>query len=164
MPDAAADPQAALRTGFTEPTVCFMPDGAVLCLLRTTDGEGVGPLYWARSTDNGQSWSRPAIFDDLGVWPQMVSLKNGVTLAVYGRPGLFLRSTADPAGLHWQERVTVVEPAENDTDTCAYAALLPLSDHTVLLAYSDFNLRSADGLRCKGIQVREVAVSKSAGR
>ncbi|MSP12498.1 MAG: exo-alpha-sialidase [Chloroflexi bacterium] len=163
-PDAAADPQAANRDGFTEPTVCFMPNGSVFCLLRTTDGEGVGPMYWARSTDNGQTWSRPAIFDDLGVWPQMLALKNGVTLAVYGRPGLYVRATPDPAGLHWEKRVTVVEPDPKQRETCAYAALLPLNDHTALLAYSNFNLRNAAGQRCKGIQVRQVAVSQVASR
>ena len=40
-----ADPKAPVREGFTEPTVCLMPDGSVFCLLRTTDGSGVGPMY-----------------------------------------------------------------------------------------------------------------------
>ena len=155
-PDPIADPKAAKRDGFTEPTVRFMPDGSVFCLLRTSDGEGIGPLYWARSTDNGKTWTRPAVFDELGVWPQMLTLKNGVTLAVYGRPGLYVRATADPAGLQWEKRVTVVDPA---TGTCSYAALLPLHDHTALVAYSNFNLRNANGQRCKGIQVREVTVT-----
>ena len=139
-PDAAVDPKAATRNGFTEPTVCFLPDGSVLCLMRTTDGGGPGPLYSARSTDNGKTWSQPAVFDDLGVWPQMLRLKNGVTLAVYGRPGLYVRATADPAGLRWAQRVTIVPPGAIHTETCSYAALLPLSDDRALLAYSDFNL------------------------
>jgi len=155
-PDAAADPKAATRNGFTEPTVCFLPDGSVLCLMRTTDGGGPGPLYFARSTDNGKTWSQPAVFDDLGVWPQLLRLKNGVTLAVYGRPGLYVRATADPAGLRWAKRVTVVPPGAIGAETCSYAALLPLSDNHALLAYSDFNLRNAEGKRCKGIRVREV--------
>ena len=103
-PDPKADPKAAAREGFTEPYLLFMPDGSALCLLRTTDGEGVGPLYWTRSTDNGRTWTKPAVFDDLGVWPQMLTLNNGVTLAVYGRPGLYVRATADPAGRRWDDR------------------------------------------------------------
>ena len=155
-PDPAADPKADQRDGFTEPTVCFMPDGSVLCLLRTTDGNGVGPMYGARSTDNGRTWSKPAVFDDLGVWPQILTLKNGVTLAVYGRPGLYVRATSDPAGLRWGERVAVVEPGPIGTDTCSYAALLPMSDDTALAAYSEFNLPGADVKPCKGIRVRKV--------
>jgi hypothetical protein len=161
---SAADPKAGKRAGFTEPYVCFMPDGSALALMRTTDGEGPGPMYWARSTDGGKTWSQPAVFDDLGVSPQMLALKSGVTLAVYGRPGLYVRATADPAGLRWEKRVTVVEPGRIGTDTCSYAALLPLNDHTALVAYSNFNLRNPDGKRCKGIQVRAVTVAKVAGR
>jgi hypothetical protein len=155
-PDPVADPKAANREGFTEPTVCFMPDGSVFCLMRTD-----GPLYWARSTDNGKTWTHPAVFDDLGVWPQMLTLKNGVTLAVYGRPGLYVRATKDPAGLQWEKRVTVVEP---NIGSCSYSALLPLSDHTALVAYSNFALRNADSKPCKGIQVREITVTRVAGQ
>jgi hypothetical protein len=166
VPDAGADPQAAARGGFTEPTVCFMADGAAVCLLRTTDDKGPGPLYIARSTDHGKSWSRPAVFDDLGVWPQMLRLKNGVTLAAYGRPGLYVRGTADPAGLRWGPRVTVVPPGKISTDTCSYTAFLPLGDDRALLAYSEFNLPDAEGRPRKAMRVREVraTVGSPAGR
>ena len=144
--DSAADPKANKRDGFTEPYLCFMPDGSALMLMRTCDGEGVGPLYRTCSTDNGKTWSRPAVFDDFGVWPQMLMLKNGVTLAVYGRPGLYIRATSDPAGLLWEKRLAVIEPKGIYTigvyppETCGYAALLALSDHMALMAYSNFNL------------------------
>lgn len=154
--DPTADPQAAEREGFTEPYLLFMPDGSGLCLIRTTDGSGVGPLYWMRSTDVGRTWTQPAIFDDLGVWPQMLTLGNGITLAVYGRPGLYVRATADPHGLQWDPRVAVVEPGETHHDTCSYAALLPLSDDCALIAYSEFNLPGPDGRPCKGIRVRRI--------
>jgi len=150
QPDPAVDPKAAARDGFTEPCIHFMPDGSVLCLLRTTDGHGVGPMYWSRSADNGRSWSKPVVFDDLGVWPQMLTLKNGVTLLAYGRPGLFVRATHDPDGREWGPRIEIVK------DTCSYCAFLPLSDDTALIAYSEFNLPDADGKPCKGIRVRTV--------
>ena len=158
-PDPAADPKAAARDGFTEPCVNFMPDGSILCLLRTTDGHGTGPMYWSRSADNGRSWSKPVVFDDLGVWPQMLTLKNGVTLAAYGRPSLYVRATSDPAGATWNDRVEVVEPGQG---TCSYASLLPLSDDTALIAYSEFNLPDADGKPCKGIRVRTITTQGGA--
>ena len=160
-PDSKADSKAAAREGFTEPYLLFMPDGSALCLLRTTDGEGVGPMYWTRSTDDGRTWTKPAVFDDLGVWPQMLTLINGVTLAVYGRPGLYVRATADPAGRRWDDRVTVVKPGAVHTDTCSYAALLPLGDDTALIAFSEFNLAGAEGKPCKGIRVRTVKATRN---
>lgn len=154
--DPAVDPLATDREGFTEPFLQFMPDGSALCLLRTTDGSGVGPLYWMRSADHGRTWTTPSFFDDLGVWPQMLTLSNGVTLASYGRPGLYLRATYDPAGLGWGERKAVVPPGEFQRDTCSYSALLPLSDDTALIAYSEFNIPGPSGHPCKGIRVRRI--------
>jgi hypothetical protein len=157
--DPTADPRAAEREGFTEPYLQFLPDDSALCLLRTTDGNGVGPLYWMRSTDNGRTWTQPTIFDDLGVWPQMLTLGNGITLAVYGRPGLYVRATADPHGRQWDERVTVVEPGELHHDTCSYAALLPLADDMALIAYSEFCVPGPDGSLRKSIRVRRIRAS-----
>ena len=158
-PDRAADPQADRRDGFTEPEFNFMPDGSVLCLIRTHDLLGVGPLYWSRSLDSGQTWSHPRVFDDCGVWPRTLTLENGVTLAAYGRPGLYVRATADPTGLEWEEREVVVEPAEGRSDTCSYSDLLALDGRTALLAYSDFNYADAQGQKRKSIQVRTVTVT-----
>jgi dienelactone hydrolase len=161
-PDPAVDSKAASRDGFTEPCVNFMPDGSVLCFLRTTDGNGTGPIYQSRSLDNGKTWSKPAVFDGIGVWPQMLTLKNGVTLAVYGRPGLFVRASRDPAGAKWSERVEVVKPGAIMADTCSYASLLPLADDTALLAYSDFNVPGPDGTPRKTICVRTVKATVKA--
>ena len=158
QPDREADPHANQRDGFTEPEFNFMPDGSVLCLIRTHDLLGVGPLYWSRSLDSGETWSHPRVFDDCGVWPRMLTLGNGITLASYGRPGLYVRATADPAGLEWEPRVVAVEPAEGRRDTCSYSALLALDDCRALLAYSDFNYPDKQGRNCKTILVRTVTV------
>ena len=159
QPDREADPQADQRDGFTEPEFNFMADGSVLCLIRTHDQLGVGPLYWSRSLDEGKTWSTPQVFDDRGVWPRMLTLGNGVTLASYGRPGLYVRATTDSSGLAWEPRDVVVEPLERRGDTCSYSDLLALDDRTALLAYSDFNYPDAQGERCKSILVRTVTVS-----
>jgi BNR repeat-like domain len=157
--DPAADPVWNKRDGFTEPMVAFLPGGSMLALLRTTDGMGIGPLYICYSHDGGKTWSTPEVFDNLGVWPTLVTLKNGVTLAAYGRPGLFLRATADPEGRSWADRVAVVKPGERHKDTCSYPDLLVTGDNSALLVYSDFNYPDDQGALRKAILVRTVTVA-----
>ena len=144
------------RNGYTEPFLCFAPDGNALCLLRTTDHNGPGPLYLSRSSDLGRTWSAPQHFDDLGVYPQMLALENGKMLAAYGRPGLYVRATHDPSGEEWGARVAVVEPGQLTKDTCSYASFLATGPDSALIAYSEFNVPDEDGRPRKTIRVREV--------
>lgn len=161
QPDSSTDPIAEQRVGgYTEPDVTFLPDGTALMLLRTTDGKGPGPLYAVRSTDMGKTWSKPVLFDDLGVWPQLLTLGNGATLATYGRPGFYLRATSDPSANRWEERMTIIPPREIHSETCSYSALLPLDENTALLAYSDFHHKTEDGKRRKAIIVRKVTATR----
>jgi hypothetical protein len=157
--DPAADPLWERRDGLSEPNIAFLPDGSLMAFLRTTDGNGVGPMYCAWSQDNGQTWSTPQVFDDRGVWPAVLELACGVTLVSYGRPGVFVRASADPAGRVWSQRVTIVEPGERGKDTCSYTDLLALDDHTALLAYSHFTYPNAAGQPCKTILVRTISVA-----
>jgi hypothetical protein len=158
QPTSSADPHAQERDGFTEPNLAFLPNGTMLCLLRTTDANGIGPLYISHSTDNGLTWSPPTPFDDCGVWPALVTLKNGITLSTYGRPGLYLRATNDPLGKTWNNRMAVVEPTEYQKDTCSYSDLLAISDHEVLLTYSNFTCPNKEGKPCKTILVRKITI------
>jgi hypothetical protein len=159
QPDPSADEHAEDRDGFTEPNIAFLPDGTILCLLRTTDANGLGPLYVSRSSDDGFTWSTPVLFDNRGVWPALVTLPKGVTLAAYGRTGLFVRGTDDPTGHVWEDRIAVVEPMAHQTDTCSYSDLLAVSDSEVLIAYSDFNVPNAAGQPCKSIMVRKISIA-----
>ncbi len=155
QPIAEVDEYAEKRNGFTEPDLAFMPDGSIICLMRTQDGYKGGlvraPLYLARSTDQGKTWSKPVLFDTLGVWPIIQTLENGVTLACYGRPGLYLRATADPAGLDWDGRITVLNPAFNKKRTCAYGGLVALDQSTAYFVYSDFTYPNEEGIPVKTI-------------
>ncbi len=157
-PDPKADRLWDARDGFTEPQIGFLPDGSLLALLRTSDGNGQGPLYATRSTDGGSSWELPRVFDQIGVWPQLLTLQNGVTLAAYGRPGLYVRAASDPAARRWGRRRTIVPPRETGHDTCSYCDLLALSDHEALIAYSDFNVPDRAGRPCKSILARKIRV------
>lgn len=163
QPDPKADPKADKRDGFSEPDIAFLPDGSIWAVMRTSDGNGIGPMYACRSTDGGRIWPKPAPFDPLGVWPDALTLPCGVTLLAYGRPGLFLRATADPDAKNWSDRFDVITPTgltdeHVGRDTCAYASLLPLGDREALLAYSDFNVPGPDGTPRKTILARRVRV------
>jgi hypothetical protein len=157
--DPAADPKWDVWDGFGEPNVGFLPDGSMICLLRTTEGHGIGPLYSAYSHDNGKTWTAPRVFDDRGVWPAIVELKNGVTLASYGRLGLFVRATSDPTGRVWADKIAVVEPRAYQTDTCSYSDMIVLDDRTALIIYSNFQWPNADGIPCKTIMVRTITAT-----
>lgn len=158
QPDLSSDPLWESRDGFSEPQINEMPDGSLFALLRTDDGNGTGPMYWARSEDQGVTWNRPAVFDDRGVWPQLLTLKSGVTLASYGRLGLFVRATRDPSGRQWEDRVTIVEPdvvaGLKTPNTCAYSGLMALSASQALLVYSYFKHPDAQGRPCKTLLSR----------
>jgi hypothetical protein len=158
QPDPTADPLADKRGGFTEPDIAFLPDGSIFCLLRTTDGHGIGPLYSCRSTDGGLTWSQPVIFDDLGVWPTLLTLDCGATLAVYGRPGIYLRLCTSSDGTNWSSRQMVVRPLDFQTDTCSYADMIALSASSLYLVYSDFNYPNAAGVPVKTILGREICL------
>lgn len=155
-PDPSKDFYWALRTGYTEPDIAFLPDGSLMCLLRTDDSFHRGPSYCSYSTDGGSTWSKPEVFDDRGVWPCFLTLANGITLLGYGRYGLFLRATADPAGREWDDRLAIVAPDGDYENTCAYCDLYPLSGDTAYLVYSYFDEPNADGAKCKTILGRTV--------
>lgn len=113
--DDVADPELR-RTwmeGFNEPSLAVLPDGKLLCAMRTgtyvgtkemetytdlsqtimqngkyivSNGERSRPIYLATSTDGGKTWSnlRPAPYA-AGSRPRLLLLPNGVLALSYGR-------------------------------------------------------------------------------
>ncbi len=154
------DPRFDIRrfpalTGFSEPVLEFLPDGTAVCLLRTHEDDVKSPSYLTRSFDGGRTWEKPRVFDEeLGVFPQLLHLRCGVTLATYGRPGVFVRGTDDPEALRWQDRVTVLDSRH----TCSYTGILALGDASALMIYSDFARIQADGKPHKSLVVRRIDV------
>jgi hypothetical protein len=163
--DPEADPLADKRDGFTEPDYNFRPDGSVICLMRSSDGHGHGPLYLTRSADGARAWSKPVAFDrafDGGKLPQLLTLDNGVTLASYGQSGgpryIAVRATTDPAGLDWQAPVQadLSPPAPGAWNSCGHTDMVALDRDRALLVYSDFNHPDGEGRPRKTILVREI--------
>ena len=147
-------PESPNAEGFCEPDLARMPDGSHVMLMRMG---GWCPSWLVRSVDGCRSWSKPVRFDDCGVLPRILPLGCGVTLASYGRPGVFLRATADPAGLRWEERIDLGVPAE-PLSSCSYTSILPLDDTNALLAYSHFRWPDPEGTPVKTILTRRITV------
>ena len=157
-PDPKADPDWDARDGFTEPQIGWLPDGSLLALMRTSDGNSRGPLYATRSPDSGASWEKPRVFNgQTGSWPQILSLKNGVTVVSSGAPGVYLCWSADPAGKTWSAPLAVVPHG----GTCGYSDLLALNDHEFLIVYSNFDIPDRNGQPRKTILCRKVTVRKT---
>ena len=154
-----------VKEGFSEQDITFLPDGSMITILRT--GFFV-PSYIARSTDGGRTWSEPVKFDYCGTQPRLHTFPNGVTVATYGRPGLYVRATDDPSGMKWDDPIEIIprqygkdfaELERNVNDTsCFNPDILPLNDHELLLVYSDSRHRDEDGSIRKSIRCRRITV------
>ena len=148
--------------GFGECSMSVTKDGTLVMLMRTgadfNNKKGL-PCYITRSTDNGQTWSTPEVFGPVGVMPQIEMLECGVTLAVYGRPGLYMRTSNDLTASEWSDPIEIPLSEGAEWRSCYYTYILPLSETTALLAYSDFHYPNQNGSGTrKTILVRTVTV------
>lgn len=143
--------------GLNEPEMTVMPDGSIIMLMRSGSRS---PCYITRSTDLCQTWSDPVEFDTIGVFPQLLTLDCGVTLATYGRPNMKLRATSDPTGLTWKPPMnldSLLAGGMEDT-SCYYTDLLALDEYTALWIYSDFMYPNENGTPVKSIITRTITV------
>ena len=177
-PDPFEYENAYICCGYAEPDFVFAPDGSMVMILRTTDvfkgDKEWSPSYITRSTDQGKTWSKPVRFDEIGVLPGMC-LVGDVTLAIYGRPGIYVRATDDPSAMKWEDPVEVMTPNDRSglmneppvrpdfhqwAGSCCNCSILSLDDSHAMIAYSDFYHLCDDGVRRKSIKTRIVTVEK----
>ena len=160
QPDLKADEKGDKRSGFTEPAFEILKDGTFLCVMRTTDGQGVGPMYASWSKDMGKTWTKPKVIAPSGVLPKLLRLENGILVLSSGRPGVQLRFSKD--GKKWSEPFDLVPLTEKDPhkDTCGYTSLVATGPNRFIIAYSHFKHVTDEGLVRKAILIREVRVDK----
>ena len=92
------------------------------------------------------------------------SLKCGVTLAVYGRPGIYVRATEDPSGLKWDAPVELMTPEDRSplmnrrperpdfhqwAGSCCNMTAAVIGDNKIVIAYSDFYVPDEKGIKRK---------------
>lgn len=166
--DPAGDTLSARRMGYTEPAFEILKDGTFLCVLRTTDGAGIGPMYGSYSSDQGKTWSVPRVITPAGVLPRLLQLPNGVLVMSSGRPGVQLRFSTDRRGMQWSRAFEMLPHDDFKKElsggsaqvSCGYTGLLPVGSNKFLIIYSDFHYQTPEGTIRKAIKVREVAVDK----
>jgi hypothetical protein len=155
-----------------------MPNGDLLCVMRTLMGDQKGESHWlaaARSSDGGFTWSKPEPIAPFSVTPILMTLENGCVAVAYGRPGVYVRGNSD-SGKSWSESVNVVGPREQELlgerwwdvwyddnsstkISCGNLGAVVTGSDRFLLAYSDFRHRQVEGKWVKAVMVREFVVS-----
>jgi len=165
VPNTEVDPNAFLYEGYNENDIGFAPDGSYIRLIRMNGTSPLckGPCWLVRSTDKGETWSDPIYFDERGVWPRLCTLKCGVMLASYGRPGFYVRATSDPSALKWEDPIELIHVPEGKSvwaASCSYSDLMPLDDHTAGLIYTNFKLKDENGKACKTVLFSTITVEE----
>lgn len=159
--------------GFNECAIEIVEDGSIYCIMRSGslhpfkkgDDEHPAPkLYYARSKDQGKTWTEVRPFYDYGVLPQMVKLDCGIHLMSSGRPGVYIRSCEDPNLNDWGEVIPIVAVPKDEVYeayyeySCSNTGVCAYDEHTAFLAYSDFTLKAPNGERAKSILIRKITV------
>jgi hypothetical protein len=121
------------REGPCEADLTRAPNGDILCAMRANGQPGnTGPSYVCRSTDEGQTWSTPSQLLDRGVWPNLLTMGNGVVASTTGRDGDWLTFSKDN-GLTWQDAVCIQNGAYPSTS--AYNSIFEVAPNTILAIY-----------------------------
>ena len=157
-----------------EHSLQIMPNGDLYCVMRTEMGDHKDSTQYlaaSRSTDNGFTWSKPQEIAPFSVTPIMMTLANGTVALVYGRPGVYVRTSAD-SGKSWSEALPVVGQGEaellkdrwwkvrydhisTNKISCGNLGAVVTGPERFLLAYSDFHHTNEQGQQCKAVLVRE---------
>ncbi|WP_405377625.1 sialidase family protein [Nonlabens sp. Asnod3-A02] len=146
---------------FTEPSLEVLEDGSLITIFRSSLGIKTAPMYAAKSKDLGKTWSSPRKITPNGVLPQLLKLENGVLVLTSGRPGVQIRFNAEGDGIKWTEPFEMLKyKGLRGQVSCGYTGIIPTSENSFLLVYSDFRNRDEQNRLRKAILVREIVVKK----
>ena len=149
----AYDPGVGLES-FCEPDLLPLPDGGILCFMRTGGSGGkFTPLYLSRSNDDGKTWSTPEAIADRGVWPNACRMKNGVLVCTYGRPGNWLMFSLDD-GRTWLGHFCF-----HDGVTTSYNSVEEVEPDTLLVVF-DAQQLDASGNLMRRVMGQRVTVKR----
>ncbi len=108
-----------------EPDICEMPDGRLLCMMRSNGGDS---MWYSWSEDKGLTWSKSKKVGFPGHAPYMLRTADGVLLVGHRLPSTSLHYSLDD-GKTWSDTVQM------DVTIGAYPSMVVLRDGTVLFVY-----------------------------
>ena len=109
-----------------EPDIIMLPDGRLLCVMRSNRGDNV--MWFSESTDGGQTWSPSAPIGFPGHAPYLLRTREGILLCAHRLPGTSLHYSLND-GKTWSENVPV------DEVIGAYPSMVQMPDGRVLIVY-----------------------------
>jgi len=134
----AYDPKIGTE-GYCEPVMRLLPNGELLCLLRTGGNNRVfhqdNPLCVTRSADGGKTWTEPARTGFEGVAPDLVVMADGTLACSAGRPGAWVLLSTDN-GQTWGEAISI--DAERYS---GYTAITEVEQGVLLVGYGAMGRR-----------------------
>lgn len=96
--------------GACEPSMVRLANGELFCMMRVNSAKA---MVWARSTDNGQTWSSlrrmPEEYASMSVDPDLIVLSNGMLACSAGRPDCWLTLSLDGTGTEWTRPVLIFQ-------------------------------------------------------
>lgn len=154
------------KDALTEPMLAENVNGELVCVIRRTDQEQKSMLI-TFSKDRGKTWENPIALDQLGafgVMPCLIRLECGIMVLSYGRPGIWLSFSLNGTGREWTDPVCMLEGDAKQLmcKTDGYTTMLPIGPKQLLLAYTDFDYKDAQGNQRKAVLVRKLTI-KDAG-
>jgi len=106
--------------GLNEPCMVRLADGSLFCFMRN---QSTKPMYWARSENQGKSWTTPQQMPEeyaaLSVDPCLILLSNGALACSAGRPDCHFMLSLDGTGKTWTKPVAIFTgPTTSYTSIC----------------------------------------------
>jgi sialidase-1 len=109
-----------------EPDIVRLPNGDLLCVMRTNVGEHT--MWQSLSRDGGRTWTKSEPIGFFGQAPYLLLTSENILLLAHRNPGTSLHYSLD-FGKTWSENVQI------DTVGGAYPSMVEMPDGRILVVY-----------------------------